>query len=496
MIKEYNKPTPIQIKSDTAAEKPIYIYHSKEKDKLLYSDSLIELLDFPEIKKPLKISSEGISFLLQSGVVPPPRTVYEEIYIVSIGDTAKITTTNDKIELRFSHKFPFQKSARNPDSGYDVGYESILQKLFDATIKNVDKSKDSFIFHSAGKDSNPIALAIAEAGAQDQFTLVTHKTAGTGDESEISKSIAKRLGFKHIILNEIENFEQTHTSAIKKHFTKAPLPCTDNVSLAYPIYVAQQPSLQECNIVDGMGSDVYIGHVPGKKENDRQKLSRVLSKLNFLTKHIDSNNIIIPLIRTRAECTGLSGFSSKDSGKIYNAHRDISSYWQSLSKNSRDYLDFRASVRGTVIDTEIFMRKVRNFADAFNNNLIFPWTDETVVNHFMFMPERYLIDRKRLRNKVLIREMLKQRIDLDSDKIGKMGFSYNSSSMIEKNKKTIEFEITSCTLWNNEAIKDFLSHASKTKEKNTRSSQINSSLIYRLYLISAWHNNCQWLQKS
>src|SRR5690606_2565672 len=102
-----------------------------------------------------------------------------------------------------------------------------------------------------------------------------------------------------------------------------PLPCTDNVSIAYPLYVAQQPCLQRCNIVDGMGSDVYIGHVPGIKEYNRQRFSPLLSKLGFISKYTASYSILRRLVRTRAECTGLSGFAPRDAGRIYKNHEDI-----------------------------------------------------------------------------------------------------------------------------------------------------------------------------
>ena len=39
----------------------------------------------------------------------------------------------------------------------------ILEMLAEATLSRIDKSKPSFLFHSSGKDSNSIALALAEA---------------------------------------------------------------------------------------------------------------------------------------------------------------------------------------------------------------------------------------------------------------------------------------------------------------------------------------------
>src|SRR5690606_31202479 len=100
----------------------------------------------------------------------------------------------------------------------------ILEMLAEATISRIDQSKPSFLFHSAGKDSNSIALALAEAGWQDRVTLVTHKSKGSVDESEISARIAKNLGFKHCVLHEVDNFKQEHDQAIESYFANAPFP--------------------------------------------------------------------------------------------------------------------------------------------------------------------------------------------------------------------------------------------------------------------------------
>ena len=44
----------------------------------------------------------------------------------------------------------------------------------------------------------------------------------------------------------------------------------DNVVLAYPLY-ATQIEFSNTNIIDGMGNDVFIGHIPSKIEHERQK---------------------------------------------------------------------------------------------------------------------------------------------------------------------------------------------------------------------------------
>ena len=65
--------TNLELKADLAAEFPLYLYLDESKEHLYYSNNIKDLLDSPDIKKPLSVSSEGLSFLLQSGVIPPPQ---------------------------------------------------------------------------------------------------------------------------------------------------------------------------------------------------------------------------------------------------------------------------------------------------------------------------------------------------------------------------------------------------------------------------------------
>src|SRR5690554_4425964 len=108
MINQYTPNQPgLVLEPDLAGEFPLYLYWPQDQSTLLYSTSITELLNDARVPKPLKVSTEGLSFLLQSGVVPPPKTAYQDIYILGIGDKAKVSTVNGKIDIQFSHEFPF-----------------------------------------------------------------------------------------------------------------------------------------------------------------------------------------------------------------------------------------------------------------------------------------------------------------------------------------------------------------------------------------------------
>lgn len=79
--------------------------------------------------------------------------------------------------------------------------------------------------------------------------------------------------------------------------------------------------------------------------------------------------------------------------------------------------------------------------------LFYLWASQQVAEYFSKMPEQHLFDRKTLKNKLILRKILKDRIGLDSDQIGKMGYSYDSRSIVLQNWDWMLKEIQHCLLW-------------------------------------------------
>ena len=493
MIKQYNlNDKELHIKSDLAGEFPLYIYFSKEQDYLLYSKSIKELLESEKVIKPLAVSKRGISFLLQSSVVPPAETVYKNIFIVSIGQSAVIQTINNRIDLNFSYTFPFKNSDREDEAELDEEY--FLEILAEATSSKMKKNRETYLFHSAGKDSNSIALALARVGYQDEITSVSYQGKGENDESEIAGAIAKKFGFKHQKVYEPKTLEQKDMDSIYNFFENSPFPCMDNATLAYPLYM-NQLDFSKSNIIDGMGNDVYIGHIPDRNEYSKQKNFSRFHRLRPLTGKLSSGSRIGIATTTRSEWVGLSGMSYADSAKLFNDSYDVYSYWSEVDKKNKDvdYLDLRASIRGTVIDQEVFIRKVRNFADVTDSNLILPWTNQKVAEYLSKLPESYLFNRKNLKNKLFLRTLLKDKMGLDSDKLGKKAYGFDYYNILMMMKKEVDYEILSCTLWNEKEIEKLLSLLYKKIDAKHKSIARLKDIIQKLYLISVWFNKNKYV---
>lgn len=500
MINQYTPNQPSQeLKSDLAGEFPIYLYWPQDKSTLLYSTSIIDLFDDSRIPKPLKVSTEGLSFLLQSGVVPPPKTAFEDVYILGIGDKAQVSTVNGKIDIQFSHEFPFLNANRLQADEMQPDEDLILQMLAEATISRIDESKPSFLFHSAGKDSNSIALALAEAGWQDKVTLITHKSKGEADESEISVKIAKQLGFKHQVLHEVDQLQAEHKQAINDYFVNAPFPCTDNVTLAYPLYTQQLAELKSANIIDGGGNDSHMMSPPTSRELKVLPLSKLMHHASFMRHFIKSESLLSPLIRTPSEWCGIgmSGLSFADTKKVLPDAINVYQYWQKESQLRKDWdlFDFKTDMYSTRTIAEVHIRKARNFADSINSIMILPFAYQQVAEYFAKMPEQYLFDRKALKNKLILRKILKDRIDLDSDALGKMGWSYDSSSIVIQNWESVTKEIEQCSLWNQKNADSIINRLLRIMQSSHKYSELSGRLIYRLYLVASWKNKNKYLNE-
>ncbi len=496
MINQYTPNQPgLVLESDLAGEFPLYLYWSQDQSIFLYSTSITELLNDARVPKPLKVSNEGLSFLLQSGVVPPPKTAYQDIYILGIGDKAKVSTVNGKIDIQFSHEFPFLNAQRLQADEMQPDEDLILQMLAEATISRIDESKPSFLFHSAGKDSNSIALALAEAGWQDKVTLITHKSKGQADESEISAKIAKQLGFKHQILHEVDQLQAEHKQAINDYFVNAPFPCTDGVTLAYPLYAHQLTELKGANIIDGGGNDSHMITPPTARELKVLPLSKLTHHASFMRHFVRSESLLSPLIRTPAEWCGMSGLSFADTKKILPDAMNVCPHWQqeSLLRKDLDLFDFKTSMLTPVVASELHIRKARNFADSINANMVLPFANQQVAEYFAKMPEQYLFDRQTLYNKLILRKILKDRIGLDSDTLGKLGFTYDHQSIVNDNWLHVTDVVSSCEIWDGFAIGKFISRVHPYLNNNSRRARNAKSWVYRLYLISGWLNSSKYV---
>ncbi len=494
-VKEISKiDVPVEISAPKSGKVSYYLF--KLNHYILYSTSIIEILNDKRVKNKLKVSTKGISFLLQNGVIPSPYTIYEDLFILQIGDSVKISGSD--LELSFEHTFPYSDSNRKDNVDFEKKSIQFLELIAEETNKQLEESdySNNFLFHSAGKDSNSIALALAESGSQSKISLVTQKSKGIHDESEISRKIAKKLGFNHLVLNEIDDLALEHKLHIENYFTKMPFPVVDSVTLAYPLYHFQNNTLEKSNLIFGDGNDGYLYSLPGKREGVLYEFNSVNFVKKILRNNLKSESFFSPLQKTKLELFGLDGLSDFDANKVYSNFSSTYDYWKhegDIRKNN-SIIDSKSDVYATKVITGRMIRKLQNFCDVYDSNLIMPFASSNLIDFFEELPLDLIYNEKLNRNKVFLRELLRNKLDLDSDKIGKMGWTYDVKGIIVNNFDWIKQQIYSCDLWNEKEMDKLINRFLLVANSKKKYSKFSAKMIYRVFLISLWYNHNQYVR--
>jgi len=472
-------------------DKVLYFYLSPDKKCLILSSSAKELLNhILSLGYPLTLSLKGISFFLQSGVIPTPSTIYEEVYVLSIGDYAAITSREGKLEIEFYHEFPYPNSKRIP--GKKTELDKILSLLAKSILRKIDPLRRILLFQSVGKDSNTILLALIEAGLKDKVTALTLALPGSKkDESKLASEIAKKVGVRHKKLFLPKSINSRDWDLFIRYFENIPFPCADGASLAYPLYQLTF-DLSESNILDGSGVDYYFGHVPRPIEYKRQKLYPKFKFLRPIGEALSTGNLFHKLARARCEMAGFIGITLSDLKRFFPEAIPVYPYWFSEDEKRKgwDYFDLKADVWATHAELGNVIRKVSNFTEVFNANLVLPFADEDLADYVGSLDEAEVFDRKNFKNKLPLRKLLYERLGLDSDKIRKYSYGFPTFEVLESLlENRVKEEILNCKLWDRKEMEKFY----KILVERAKNDKLWQRIFERLFLLSAFLNHSKFL---
>ena len=352
----------LELKPEGIGGNPLYLYISSDRKQILYSYDLYSLFEHPKISGVLPVSDLGISHMLQYGVIPPPISIFKDLYILGIGNSVNITSENNCFKLKFEHYFPYTENHLNQNESNNFDLDRLLYKISQAIRSQVDTSKSINLFHTAGKDSNIIALALKEHFQSDQVRFVCHQSEGNTDESKISRHIAEKLGFKHLTIKAELELNTEYINHIISYFEKAPFPLLDNVTLAFPEYAMSYPDLSNSNIVIGDGNDTYMMSPPNLRDELGIQVNKYFD-LKFFRNLVNSENPIAQLTRTPFEWARMSGFNDRDTELIFTNGAQVENFWKIFGtryKNS-SALDIKSHSYACYIIYEVYIRKFRQY---------------------------------------------------------------------------------------------------------------------------------------
>lgn len=301
--------------------------------------------------------------------------------------------------------------------GDSVASDDILLDEITESLKSIDSCKSPLLLLSDGKDSMGLALGYSNLGMKiDTLTFLRR------DDSELKSyitSICNKLGHTaHFVeVDEIlTSFDKdTFLSACKNMRT----PVLDQGFLFFLFGLHSffsKANLKSDNyiVVDGLGNDETFGYLPSKN----QIRSFKLAKLGFWKLLPSYFRSLKWYLRSPAESHG--DLSALGCFFPIKSSYDLNEYFSKVEAKTEklSFIDFRSFSRGAFHDHQCMMGKTIASAKQLGTDVSFPWLNPSLANYVFNLPENTKFDFKSLINKVLLRELLENKLDWHQQKRG------------------------------------------------------------------------------
>lgn len=395
---------------------------------------------------PVALERESLCFLLQAGFVVRPRTIFAGIFLLGIGDVAHVSLEGSRPALRFEVDFPWFADRSRQDRVADPA--ALRDQLAHALERACEGASAPVLLMSSGKDSTAAAIGAARAGVRDLHCL-TFVGGVAADEHLDARRFCDRLGLRHDAV-PLPDDPETVSRQLLELYSEQDMPCADFSQIAYHACLVQA-GVRDGRVLDGAGNDVYMGHVPSRRDMRilRLRLGRnaLADALRPLRDHASRLNFLLQT-RTETMFPGY-GFRQRETRHFFPASVDTTPYWKRTDEAyaERDIFDLRAATRGRHYDQGAMVLKARGAVQARGSTLRQPYSDAEVVEGYFHLPEADRFDREALVNKITLRRMLRAEIDYDDAAIGKRIFAFDAPGFLVRNRDFVREQIRACELW-------------------------------------------------
>ena len=427
----------------------------------------------------IEVSPVAISHLLHDGFVAQPLTVYKDVFVVSMGMSAKL----EHGRLEFYFDFPFLKPKSAQDREADPA--TLLRVLADATSRTCAARPKPLLMLSAGLDSTSLALGIKEAGRDDTL-CVTYSEHDDQDEATLARRLCMRLGLRHETFH-LDLESDAVCGLLQRYAAVTPEPCADPALTACVAPIACHAD-EDTVILDGSGNDAYFWKPPRPLDLAKLRLGwNRLPGLQSLRRALPMYFRYERLLSTPLEVLLFAGPNLRhcDTRVFYPASVDTHSSWlERFNQLAIPFDEVRSSVRSAFMGPAAHMLKARNAGMLVGALARFPWADHEVANYCFNLPADHRFDRASGRNKVIIREMLSRFVDYDAKAIGKRVFKFDKRRFIDQHLDFCRDEILTCALWQ-PTIERSLGALIRAFVRGART----ESALLTLLMVSLWHNH-------
>lgn len=430
-----------------------------------------------------EIDHGAVSHLLHDGFVPQPRTVYRDIYAISIGFIASLRQG----KLTFQRSFPFALAQSRKDqvpSG-----TGLLTRLVDATEIACSQGTNTILLLSGGLDSTSLALAARELGRND-ICAVTYGEPNGRSEIELAQAVCRRIGLRHEA-HILDVASPNICRDLLAYAASTPEPCADP-ALTACISATRTFAGDNTVILDGSGSDYYFWTPP--RPMDLLKMRFGLSRFPLLRQLRQYIPVYLPyerLLSTPLEPFLLHGSWLRhcDSRRFYSESVDTHAFWlrEFHDQDSLPREEARYRNRAIYVGPGAHMKKTRNAALAVGARAHFPWANSTVADYCFNLPETSRFDRNTGKSKLVVRDMLRDTASYNDRLIGKRAFLFGKRRFLQYHMAFCRSQILDCTLWapgvgrELDDLVDMFDRGHATE-----------NALFALLMVSLWHNH--WIK--
>ena len=463
-------------------------YIARTGGKLVISANLAQLLEArPELATNPR--PEQLSHFLQHSLIPYPNTIYSDVWAVGVGDCIVF---NNGATPYLSNTMPYLPENHLPTS--QPASPQTLKKLLTASIEEKLPAKAEACFMlSSGKDSVGIALALANSSRAANVTAITYDEGKANSEADIAASIARKAGFKHVVVNLPKDTAEVR-AAMTQFFTNSAQPVSDPVAPAY-IMASHRAGISNQYLMDGTGNDLYMGILPPKKQKWYRYAPGACNAADLLQNlipfHSPYNKFIRPV--SDGPILGRLALRQPETKQFLPTHQ-TNPFWRKASANpllKSDYQRLFQHMRAYYYDGAHTTRVREEIANAGVNTLVLPYSHPALYEYFRQLPVEAKYDAAKGRNKLLLRQLLLEDLGYDADKVGKRIFSFNQGEFLLDHRKFVEEEILNCKLWNKPDIEPLV----RKVYSILPTTQTARYGLMQLFLLAGWHNHSRFLKK-
>lgn len=202
----------------------------------------------PESRR--EIDRVSVADVLRNAFVCPPHSIFRGLKLQTLGFAGA------KLHSEPEYSFPFRQPQleHHLDTAPSRLVEQYHHLLCGAVARSTAGMKAPWMFQSGGKDSTSLAIALAE-GRPDAVCL-TYLGGREENEVDSARAVAHRLGLRHEALVCEPGRAYDHYLGL---VPSMPLLTADFATLSYADMVTFVSRAGGDGIIDGLGSDVYLG---------------------------------------------------------------------------------------------------------------------------------------------------------------------------------------------------------------------------------------------